>query len=144
MSLPDSLELLEYNALKHNRMEYCWLSWKHKDEPFSKRTLDYIASIDIMQDIKKLDTSLKIRPICLRNMRISCTLLKKGAAAGLNLGEIGKIWCRTDDEGEIPSILEILVERAQLQAEIIQEIRNFRPTAITLDFDSGKHHKKSK
>jgi len=73
-----------------------------------------------------LDKSLNLRPICLRNMRLSNILLKMGAEAGLNLGEICKIWCRTDDEGEVKSILEGLVERAQRQADIVEEIRNFR------------------
>lgn len=35
-----------------------------------------------------LEKSFKFRPRCLRNMRICSTLLKKGAAAGLNLAQI--------------------------------------------------------
>lgn len=38
-----------------------------------------------MKDIKLLEENFKFRPICLRNMRISATLLKKSAAAGLTL-----------------------------------------------------------
>ena len=57
--------------------------------PFSKKSLDYIKSIDIMKDIEQLESTFKIRPQCLRNMRISSLLLKKAAAAGLNLAQIG-------------------------------------------------------
>lgn len=38
-----------------------------------------------MKDIKLLEENFKFRPICLRNMRISSTLLKKSAEAGLTL-----------------------------------------------------------
>jgi len=39
-------------------------------------------------------------------MRISSTLLKKGAEAGLNLCQIGKILCRPDCDDEEISLLE--------------------------------------
>lgn len=101
-------------------MEYCWLSWKQASHPFSKKTLEYIKSIDIMKDIETLNNQYKFRPICLRNMRLSSTILKKGAAAGLTLEEIGKIWCRTDDEGVEPSIFEKIVERANWRVNSMQ------------------------
>ncbi len=131
MSMPDSLDILEYYFLfrreyqhtKKYRMEYCWLSWAHKDRPFSKRTLDYIKKINIMEDIEMLNSQYKFRPICLRNMRLSGTILKNGAAAGLTLGEIGRIWCRTDDEGEVPSIFEKLVEKARRQADLMHDVK---------------------
>lgn len=141
MSLPDSLDLFEYSYTFYFnssfRLEYCWLSWGQKDHPFSQRSLNYIKNIDIMKDIKLLDDSLNIRPICLRNMKISCTVLKNGASAGLTLGEIGKIWARTDDEGEVKSVMEVLVERAQRQADIVQELRNFRTPSVAKDLLTG-------
>ena len=68
--------------------------------PFSKRSLDYIRNIDVMADIEVLEKTFKFRPKCLRNMRISSTLLKKGAEAGLTLQQIGEILCRPDDDDE--------------------------------------------
>jgi hypothetical protein len=53
--------------------------------PFSQRSLDYIRNIDVMADIEVLEKTFKFRPKCLRNMRISSTLLKKGAESGLTL-----------------------------------------------------------
>ena len=53
--------------------------------PFSQKTLDYIKNLDIKKDVELLEKTFKFRPLCLRNMRISGTLLKKGAMAGLNL-----------------------------------------------------------
>lgn len=118
-------------------MEYCWTSWSQKDHPFSPKTLDYIRNINIEEDIKLLTDSFNIRPVCLRNMKVSNMVLKIGAEAGLTLGEIGKIWCRTDDEGEIKSILEVLVERAQRQADIVQEIRVFKAPYLAKELIAG-------
>ncbi len=124
-------------------MEYCWLSWPHKDRPFSEKTLQYIKSINIMEDIEMLNSQYKFRPICLRNMRLSNTILKKGAAAGLTLGEIGKIWSRTDDEGEVPSIFERLVASARRQADLVSEMHNDRLSPL-LDMLDGRRRGKKK
>jgi hypothetical protein len=59
-----------------------------------------------MEDIKMLENTFKFRPLCLRNMRISATILKKGAEAGLTLAQIGEIICRPDEDDEQLSILE--------------------------------------
>ena len=77
-----------------------WLSFSQAERPFSEKSLEYIRSIDIMQDIKMLEETFKFRPQCLRNMRISSTLLKKGAEAGLTLAQIGQILCRPDEDDE--------------------------------------------
>jgi len=61
---------------------------------------------------------------------MSATILKKGAAAGLTLEEIGKIWCRTDDEGIKLSIFEEIVKSARLRADIMHQDRLYYPLAI--------------
>ena len=65
-----------------------------------------------------LERTFKFRPICLRNIKITQMLLKKGAAAGLTLADIGKTLCRPDDDDEIPSILEKIVKRARTFGEM--------------------------
>lgn len=77
LTLPDSLEICSYDLT--------WLYMDQAEEPFSKRTLDYIANLDIDADIKFLEQNFKIRPNCLRNMKISSLLLQKAAAKGLTL-----------------------------------------------------------
>lgn len=47
-------------------------------------------------------------------MKISSLLLKKAAAKGLNLAQIGQFICRPDDDEEAPSLLEKIVDKAQL------------------------------
>lgn len=90
LSIPDTLNVCSYDLI--------WLSYSQAEEPFSQRSLDFIRSIDVMADILILEKTFKFRPQCLRNMRISSTLLKKGAEAGLTLAQIGQILCRPDDD----------------------------------------------
>jgi len=77
LSIPDSLAVCSYDL--------AWSSWRQAELPFSGRTLRFIESIDIMEDIKLLESTFKFRPICLRNIRISGLLLQRGALAGLTL-----------------------------------------------------------
>ena len=44
--------------------------------------------------------------------------------AGLTLNEIGRIWCRTDMEGEEPSIFERIVINARRQADLMHEFHD--------------------
>lgn len=77
LTIPDSLAVSSYDL--------AWLSFGQAEEAFSQKTLDYISSLDIDADIKLLESSFKIRPECLRNIKISSLLLQRGAARGLNL-----------------------------------------------------------
>jgi hypothetical protein len=77
LSIPDTLEVSSYNL--------AWTSSNQADQPFSQKSLDYIKSLDIIVDIALLERCLKFRPKCLRNMRISSTLLQLGATEGLTL-----------------------------------------------------------
>ncbi len=111
LSFPDTLSVCSYDL--------CWLSWRQAEEPFSKRSLEYIGMIDIKQDIALLEKTLKFRPICLRNVRITTCLLKSAANAGLTLAQIGQILCRPDDDDSIPSLLEKIVDKSRLIADLI-------------------------
>jgi hypothetical protein len=84
--------------------------------PFSQKSLDFIRNLDIKADIELLQQHLFFRPQCLRNMRISATLLKFGALAGLTLAQIGSILCRPDDDDSKPSQLETLVHKTSVMA----------------------------
>jgi len=45
-------------------------------------------------------------------MKISSLLLKRAAAKGLTLAQIGQILCRPDDDDEALSLLEKIVDKA--------------------------------
>lgn len=77
LTLPDSLEVCSYDL--------AWLSYSQADLPFSQRTLDYIQSINADDDVTYIEKHFSIRPVCLRNMKISTLLLQKAAGKGLTL-----------------------------------------------------------
>ena len=56
-------------------------------------------------------------------MRISWTLLQKGAEYGLTLAEISKIWCREDYDDELRSKLERIVRHARNIADGMQKVK---------------------
>ena len=56
-------------------------------------------------------------------MRISSTLLKKGAEAGLTLSQIGQILCRPDEDDEQPSLLEQIVRKARMCANMMAQLQ---------------------
>lgn len=64
-------------------------------------------------------------------MKISSLLLKKAAKKGLNLAQIGQILCRPDDDEEVPSLLENIVRKAQLCANLrLQMQSKFKDSMI--------------
>lgn len=63
-----------------------------------------------------MQSKLNLREECLRNFRISTTILKKGAEAGLTIKEIGKIIYRDDSDEE--STVERLIAEAKHYAAI--------------------------
>jgi len=92
-----------------NRAWFDWLTWPQAKEPLSAALKDYVSKIDIEKDMKTL-APLNIRPECLRTMKISTMLLKKGCELGLSLFDIASIVCRPTLEQ--PSELEVMYERA--------------------------------
>jgi hypothetical protein len=99
--------------------EFVWLSWPQAKQPMSRRTLDYIRSLDAERDVRLLQDKFgpTIRPEVLRVLRISTMWLKKGAEAGLSLFDIGNALCRPMDRPSLPSALERMFFRAQRRLE---------------------------
>ncbi len=71
-----------------------------------------------------LERAFHFRPICLRNIKISTLLLKKAAAAGLTLVDIGKIMCRPYDDMDHPSLLETIVTRSRGLADMLYDMHD--------------------
>ena len=66
-----------------------------------------------------LSDNFRFRPECLRNMKVSCLLLKKAAGAGLTLAQIGKIICRPDlDDAELSPLEKIVKKAEELSAKL--------------------------
>lgn len=89
-----------------------WLHWPQASVPFSEEELEYIEKLDEMKDAEMLRTELPmLREACHRMLILCTTVLKKAAAAGLCLAEIGEMMSR--DEIEEGSQLELLCLQAK-------------------------------
>jgi len=86
-----------------------WLHWPQAKLPVDSETRSYIHHINVDEDAAILE-KIGVRPDCIRTMKISSTLLKKGIASGLTLYDIGSMVCRPAIDQ--PSTLERLFEKA--------------------------------
>jgi len=109
LSLPHSMENVYFG----------WISWPQAKVPFDEETKAYIHRIDVDRDIQMLKSQLNITDDCLRIMKVSSTLLKKGAANNLTLQEIGKIASRYCFDK--PSELEVMYQQAGEQAKLASQ-----------------------
>jgi len=99
-----------------------WLHWPQASFPFSDEELAYIDRLDPLADAEMLRRELPMmREACLRMLVLSTIFLKKGAAAGLSLAEIGGMMsrelCGLDEDA---SELEDLCMQAK--AEVDEEL----------------------
>lgn len=86
-----------------------WLYWPQARQPFTKKTLEYIKSLDAEQDIALLKFyGWKLSLECSRTLCISTMLLQKGAEKGLTAYDIGNILCREtlNKESKIEKIIQ--------------------------------------
>ena len=122
--------------------DLAWLSFPQAEDPFSAETLDYISKLDVDQDIKFIEQNFKVRPECLRNIKITTLLLKEAAAKNFTLAQIGSILCRPDDDENVPSLLEKLVKKAELCANLrINQQRKFKASMISLVNDGNPQYR---
>lgn len=103
LSIPDCFEISEYDL--------CWMSWVHSKQPLSELCFEYIENIDPIKDISLLKDTMPFRDKCLRNIRISGILLKKGVEAGLSLYHIGSMLFRKGYSDQ-PSVVELSLQKA--------------------------------
>lgn len=99
--------LPSYRDISDVSFEWAW--WKQCKQPFSPRTLAYIASLDPLQDaviLQQLGVADEAVIMCV----ISTLLLKIAAAAGLTLFAIANMVQRSGNK-EKPSQLEMIVKR---------------------------------
>ncbi|MCO5594590.1 hypothetical protein L7F22_048623 [Adiantum nelumboides] len=93
-----------------------WLHWPQASLPFSEEELDYIKHLDEYKDADLLRRELPmLREACFRMLILSTTLLKRAAATGFCLAEIGEMMSR--DGIEEASELELLCMQAKLEVE---------------------------
>ncbi|GJN15376.1 hypothetical protein PR202_gb02284 [Eleusine coracana subsp. coracana] len=91
-----------------------WLYWPQSREPFTKETVEYVASLDAEEDIAILKFhGWEISRECARTLRVATMLLKKGVERGLTAFHIGSLMCRETLTKE--STIEEILRQAQQQ-----------------------------
>uniref|UniRef100_A0A7N0ZUV1 1-phosphatidylinositol 4-kinase n=1 Tax=Kalanchoe fedtschenkoi TaxID=63787 RepID=A0A7N0ZUV1_KALFE len=85
-----------------------WMHWPQAAVPFSELELEYISNLEPYKDAEMLRSELpSVREPCLRVMILCTIFLKRAAAAGLCLADIGIMMSREISGGEEkPSVLE--------------------------------------
>ena len=41
----------------------CWMGWNQSKKPFSKKMLEFISSINIIEDMRRISDVVKIRSV---------------------------------------------------------------------------------
>lgn len=92
-----------------------WLHWPQASVPFSESEFEYISNLDPFKDAELLRTELpSLRESSIRVLVLCTIFLKRAAAAGLCLADIGEMMTREFCSGEENlSVLENLCAKAK-------------------------------
>ena len=99
LSFPSCLEIGDFDI--------CWMSWKQANVPFTKEEKDYIESINIIEDMERLNSYIYLRPECWKYFRISNTVLKVCTKYNLTPYEIGSLLYHFDYDNKTPSKIKL-------------------------------------
>ena len=119
-----------------------WMFWPQAAQPFSKEELAFIEALDVEADVALLRAQLPSLHLgCLRVLTVGSTALKRCAAAGLTLAEVGAALSRPlVGMEEEPSELERLCWEARgvaLRAQKEEEEERAAVALATADDDDG-------
>ncbi|KAF8407904.1 hypothetical protein HHK36_007042 [Tetracentron sinense] len=116
-----------------------WIHWPQASIPFSEEELNYIKDLDPVRDSEMLRMELPmIREACLRVLVLCTIFLKKAAAFGLCLSEIGEMMSREfRGHEEEPSELEVVCIEAR---RLILGREMLSPEAETGDDEEFQFH----
>ena len=130
LSFPSCLEIGDFDI--------CWMSWKQAEIPFTQKEKEYIESINIIEDMERLNSYIYLRPECWKYFRISNTVLKVCTKYNLTPFEIGSLLYHFDYDYKTPSKIKLIVEKTEKISIPIDLGRRVR----LLSFE-GKHQKKN-
>ena len=105
LSFPSCLEIGDFDM--------CWMTWKQAEVPFTQKEKEYIESINIIEDMERLNSYIYLRPECWKYFRISNTVLKVGTRYNLTPFEIGSLLYHFDYDYKTPSKIKIIVEKTE-------------------------------
>ena len=130
LSFPSCLEIGDFDI--------CWMSWKQAEIPFTQKEKEYIESINIIEDMERLNSYIYLRPECWKYFRISNTVLKVCTKYNLTPFEIGSLLYHFDYDYKTPSKIKLIVEKTEKISIPLDLDRRVR----LLSFE-GKHPKKN-
>ena len=130
LSFPSCLEIGDFDI--------CWMSWKQANIPFTQKEKEYIESINIIEDMERLNSYIYLRPECWKYFRISNTVLKVCTKYNLTPYEIGSLLYHFDYDNKTPSKIKLIVEKT----EKISFPLNLEKRIRILSFE-GKRNKKN-
>ena len=105
LSFPSCLEIGDFDI--------CWMSWKQANIPFTQEEKEYIESINIIEDMERLNSYIYLRPECWKYFRISNTVLKVCTKYNLTPYEIGSLLYHFDYDNKTPSKIKLIVEKTE-------------------------------
>ena len=98
------------------------MGWPQTKSDIDPLCLEYIKALDPVSDIAFLKETMPFRDTCLRNIRISGILLKKGADSGLTLDQIGSMLYRNGNEQSLSVIEEVVSKATSMYKTIIKSL----------------------
>lgn len=101
--------------------DWCWLDWPQLKKPVSKKSREYILSLDVEDDAHTLKERFNISEEALDLFRASNKILRTGIEMGLTLYDIATMCCRNDNAGELKSNLEKITSQAADLASVAVE-----------------------
>ena len=104
-SFPSCLEIGDFDI--------CWMSWSQAEKPFTDKEKEYIDSINIVEDMEKLNQFIFLRPDCWKYFRISNTVLKICTKYNLTPYEIGTLLYHFDYDYKTPSKIKMVIEKTE-------------------------------
>ena len=104
-SFPSCLEIGDFDL--------CWMTWSQAEKPFTEEEKNYIDSIDIIEDMKNLNSHIFLRPECWKYFRISNTVLKVCTKYNLTPFEIGSLLYHSDYDYKTPSKIKLVIEKTE-------------------------------
>lgn len=130
LSFPSCLEIGDFDI--------CWMSWSQAEVPFTAKEKEYIESINIIEDMKKLNSFIYLRPECWKYFRISNTVLKVCTRYNLTPFEIGSLLYHFDYDNKTPSKIKVIIEKTDKITVPLDGYKRFR----ILSFEGNNNHKK--
>ena len=100
------------------------MDWPQSKEPFNKKTLEFLDSLNPKNDVEMLCTKLSLRKKCLQNFYLVEILIKNAAKKGFTLYDIGNMIYKNDEDDEKETDIKHLIEKTKYIYKILKSTNN--------------------